>query len=107
MSFSITVISPLILSISSFVEEIFNRVLMDEWKGDTVGEILAAKGQFDGYKIYKSGDVYATPDKSETDTINYVLKHGRTVLPEDYVYFATYKANGKDFIQIGNHYFGR
>ena len=28
-------------------------------------------------------------------------------VPEDYVYFATYKANGRDFIQIGGHYFSR
>ena len=40
-------------------------------------------------------------------TLDFVLSIGRTVLPEDYVFFATYKANGKDFIQIQNHYFGR
>ena len=95
------------------VEEIFNRVLMDEWKGDTVEEILKAPGQFDGYKIlqeYREGKrtkLYAYPDGKETASIDFVLKNGRTALPEDYVYFATYKANGRDFIQIGGHYFSR
>lgn len=95
------------------VEEIFNRVLMDEWKGDTVEEILKAPGQFDGYKIlqeYREGKrtkLYAYPDEKETASIDFVLKNGRTVLPEDYVYFATYRANGRNFIQIGNHYFSR
>ena len=95
------------------VEEIFNRVLMDEWKGDTVEEILKAPGQFDGYKIlqeYREGKrtkLYAYPDEKEKASIDFVLKYGRTALPEDYVYFATYKANGRDFIQISGHYFSR
>lgn len=95
------------------VETACNRVLSDEWKGDTIGAILSAAGQYDGYKIlqeYRAGirtSLYAYPDESEKETIRYVLEHGNTALPLDYVYFATYKANGKDFIQIGNHYFGR
>ena len=95
------------------VETACNRVLSDEWKGDTIGAILSAAGQYDGYKImqeYRTGkrtSLYAYPDESERQTIRYVLEHGNTALPLDYVYFATYKANGKDFIQIGNHYFGR
>lgn len=95
------------------LEEIFNRVLRRDWKGETVGEILAAPGQFDGYKLYteylegKRKELHAYPDESEDAIIDYVLTHGRTILPEDYVYFATYKANGRDFIRIGNHYFSR
>ena len=95
------------------VETACNRLLSDEWKGDTIGAILSAPGQYDGYKIlqeYRAGirtSLYAYPDESEKETIRYVLSHGNTALPLDYVYFATYKANGKDFIQIGNHYFGR
>ena len=95
------------------VETACNRALSDEWKGDTIGAILSAPGQYDGYKIlqeYRTGartSLYAYPDESEKQTIRYVLEHGNTALPLDYVYFATYKANGKDFIQIGNHYFGR
>lgn len=95
------------------VETTCNRVLSDEWRGDTIGAILSATGQYDGYKImqeYRAGtrtSLYAYPDETEKQTIRYVLEHGNTALPLDYVYFATYKANGKDFIQIGNHYFGR
>ena len=95
------------------VETACNRVLSDEWNGDTIGAILSATGQYDGYKImqeYRAGkrtSLYAYPDELEKQTIRYVLEHGNTALPLDYVYFATYKANGKDFIQIGNHYFGR
>lgn len=95
------------------VETACNRVLSDGWNGDTIGAILSATGQYDGYKImqeYRTGkrtSLYAYPDESEKQTIRYVLEHGNTALPLDYVYFATYKANGKDFIQIGNHYFGR
>lgn len=95
------------------VETTCNRVLSDEWKGDTIGAILSATGQYDGYKImqeYRTGkrtSLYAYPDESERQTIRYVLEHGNTALPLDYVYFATYKANGRDFIQIGGHYFSR
>lgn len=95
------------------LEEIFNRVLRRDWKGETVEAILTAPGQFDGYAVYedyihgKRSTVWAYPDESEDEIIDYVLTHGRTILPEDYVYFATYKANGRDFIQIGNHYFAR
>lgn len=95
------------------LEEIFNRVLRRDWKGETVGEILAAPGQFDGYDIYMEyltgtrKKLHAYPDESEDAIIEYVLTHGRTILPKEYVYFATYKANGRDFIRIGNHYFSR
>lgn len=97
------------------LEEIFNRALRRDWKGNTVGEILAAPGQFKGYEYYanylsgklKLEDLYAYPDASEDAIIDYVLTHGRTILPEDYVYFATSKVNGRDFIQIGRHYFSR
>lgn len=94
------------------IEEIFNRVLRSDWQ-DTVEKVLTAKGQFATWqplKEYWDGDrttLWAYPDESETELIEYVLTHGRTILPEDYVFFATYKANGKDFVQIGNHYFSR
>lgn len=95
------------------LEEIFNRVLRRDWKGETVEAILSAPGQFDGYAVYeeyihgKRSEVWAYPDDSEDAIIDYVLTHGRTILPEDYVYFATSKVNGRDFIQIGRHYFSR
>ena len=87
------------------VEVVFNRLLRRDWKGETVKDILLAPGQFDAVNHLTLP--YAEPDQKEADAIDYVLTHGRTVLPEDYVYFATYKANGRDFIQIAGHYFAR
>ena len=85
------------------VEVVLNRYLSG-W-GKTIKEILLQKGQFDGMNYINNP--YATPTDKEKNNLEFVLSIGRTVLPEDYVYFATYKANGKDFIQIQNHYFGR
>lgn len=87
------------------VEVAFNRLLRRDWKGETIEDILLAPGQFDA--VNHLDLPYAKPGQDEKDAIDYVLTHGRTILPEDYVYFATYKANGRDFIQIGNHYFSR
>ena len=86
------------------IETIFNRKLLNEWQ-NTVWDVLTAKGQFDGLNYLDKP--YAKPTEKERANIDYVLEHGRTVLPPDYVYFATYKANGKDFIQIQDHYFSR
>lgn len=86
------------------VEVAFNRVLSPEWQ-DTVYNVIMAKGQFDSMNYLNKP--YATPSQKERDNIDYVLEHGRTVLPADYVFFATYKANGKDFIKIADHYFSR
>ncbi len=94
-------------------EVVLNRVIRRDWKGETVEAILTADGQFSTLQPlleYWNGSrekLWAYPDGSEDEIIDYVLTHGRTILPEDYVFFATYKANGKDFIQIGNHYFAR
>jgi len=86
------------------VEVAFNRDLSSDWP-DTIYDVLMAKGQFDSMNYLSKP--YATPSQKEKDNIDYVLEHGRTVLPADYVFFATYKANGKDFIKIGDHYFSR
>ena len=86
------------------VEVAFNRDLSSDWP-NTIYDVLMAKGQFDSMNYLSKP--YATPSQKERDNIDYVLEHGRTVLPADYVFFATYKANGKDFIKIGDHYFSR
>ena len=86
------------------VETIFNRYLSDEWQ-DTINDVLTAKGQFDAINYLDKPDM--TPADRERKNIDFVLKNGRTVLPEGYVYFATYKANGTGFIQIADHYFSR
>ena len=85
------------------VEVVFNRILTG-W-ASTVKGVLLQKGQFDSVKYLDKP--YALPDGNEYENIDYVLSHGSTILPPDYVYFATYKANGKDFLQIQDHYFAR
>lgn len=86
------------------IEVAFNRVLSPEWQ-DTVHDVIMAKGQFDSMNYMD--EPYATPSQKERDNIDYVLEHGRTVLPADYVFFARDKVNGKDFIKIADHYFSR
>ena len=85
------------------VEVVFNRI-MTGW-ADTVEKVIYQKGQFSTVAYLKKP--YAVPDEKEYANIDYVLEHGSTILPSDYVYFATYKANGKDFITIEDHYFAR
>ena len=85
------------------VEVVFNRVLTG-W-ASTVEGVLLQKGQFSTVKYLDHP--YQTPDEKEYANIDYVLSHGSTILPTDYVFFATYKANGKDLIHIEDHYFGR
>lgn len=86
------------------VEVIFNRVLSDEWP-NTVEEVLYQPIQFS--TIPYLTHPYCDATDKEMDNINYVLEHGRTALPEDYVFFGKSKVNGKDFIQIQDHYFSR
>ena len=86
------------------VEVIFNRVLSPDWP-DTVEEVLYQPGQFSTIPYLTHPYVQAT--QKELDNIDFVITHGRTALPEDFVYFATYKANGKDFLQIEDHYFAK
>lgn len=85
------------------VEVVFNRVLTG-W-ASTVEGVIYDKGQFATVKYLNHP--YQTPDEKEYANIDWVLEHGSTILPPDYVFFATYKANGKDFIHIEDHYFGR
>ncbi len=86
------------------VEVIFNRVLSSEWP-DTVHGVLSQKGQFATWRMqYQS---WVVPDAAVAP-IEYVLEHGRTVLPStEYVYFDTQGVNGKGHLRIGAHYFGR
>ena len=93
------------------VEVIFNRVLSDSWP-DTVHDVLSQKGQFVTYKrIDRAYDVreddIAVSQGEINRAIMYAYKNGRTVLPNgNYVYFDTRGVNGRNHIQIGNHYFG-
>ena len=85
------------------VEVVFNRILTG-W-ASTVKGVLLQSGQFSTVKYLDKP--YALPDGNEYKNIDYVLSRGSTILPPDYVYFATYEANGKDFLQIQDHYFAR
>ena len=85
------------------VEVVFNRI-MTGW-ASTVKGVIYDKGQFATVKYLDHP--YAVPTEREYANIDWVLEHGSTILPPDYVYFATYKANGTDFIPIGDHYFAR
>ena len=109
------------------VEVVMNRVVSDDWP-NTVHEVLFQKGQFSTvrkiakvnegqpYKPYGDTCVSLQPYR---DAIAFVEENGYTVLAgyaaeygvdisngRDYVYFATYKANGRNFIKIKGHYFG-
>ena len=86
------------------VEVIFNRVLSPEWP-NTVHGVLSQRGQFATWRMqYQS---WIVPDAA-TAAIEYVLEHGRTVLPDTgYVYFDTKGKNGKGHIRIQDHWFGR
>ena len=86
------------------VEVIFNRVLSDEWP-NTVHGVLSQKGQFATWQMRNQS--WVVPDAAVA-AIEYVLEHGRTVLPDtSYVYFDTRGKNGKSHIRIQDHVFGR
>lgn len=87
------------------IEVIFNRVVDEKRWDNTVNDVLMAKGQFSSVKYLKNP--YAVPEEKEYENIKYVLEHGRTILPEGYVYFATYAANGTDSIYIQDHCFNK
>ncbi len=89
------------------IEVACNRVNQSGWGGNTIKDILLAKGQFETVKWLDNP--YNLPGEKEINNIKYVLENGRTVLPSsDYVYFASYSgANGYDEIKIGDHYFAK
>lgn len=93
-------------------ETILNRVISEDWP-DTVHDVLSQRGQFaTWHHIAKAYDVkesnIAVAQAEINRAIMYVHDNGRTVLPsEKYVYFDTRGANGRNHIQIGNHYFGK
>ena len=84
------------------VEVILNRVASSEWP-DTIRGVLSQKGQFATWRYLSRP--YNVPEAEEYRAIEDTLLAGPSVLPENYVYFATTKANGRGFIRIQNHYF--
>lgn len=87
------------------VEVIFNRVL-DPRFPDTVHGVLSQKGQFATWRMQYSS--WVVPDAAVAP-IEWVLEHGRTVLPDTgYLYFSRGKSKyGTDWIKIQDHWFGR
>lgn len=67
---------------------------------DTVTEVLLAPGQFTS-----SNWVDEETAKAQYPIIEAVLREENPILRGDVVYFATYKANGTFYEQIGSHYF--
>lgn len=89
------------------LEVILNRVLSDRWPS-TATDVINAPGQFAVASYLKTANINE-PDKlaQAFNLVDKVLSETEYILPDDYVYFATSKVNGKDFIQIGNHYFSK
>jgi hypothetical protein len=83
-------------------EVMLNRVASPEWP-DTIYGVLSQPGQFTAWK-YRN-DPYNYPTIEEYHAVDDVITNGPQVLPEGYVYFATWKANGRGFIRIGHHWF--
>lgn len=81
------------------VEVVLNRCL-DPRFPDTVTEVLLAPGQFTS-----SNWVDEETAKAQYPIIEAVLREEDPILRSDVVYFATYKANGTFYEQIGSHYF--
>ncbi len=86
-------------------EVILNRVL-DERFPDTVKEVLYAPGQFSTAKLLTTQPVkepaaLAAAFQVAEDTLSAVVYQ----LPETYVFFATGKVNGNNFILLDHTYF--
>lgn len=90
-------------------EVIFNRVLSEKNWGNTVGEVLAKKGQFSTYKYIGSSKAWDTPGEVEDDVISEVLRETSTRLPSlSYVYFDSKGGkNGKDHVKYKGTTYGR
>lgn len=87
------------------IEVCLNRVL-NNW-GSSLWDVLTQKGQFATYPIVGTDSAWAHAGEQEYSNIDYVLVHGATILPTDYVYFDTKGVNGHDHIRINDHYFGK
>lgn len=89
------------------LEVIFNRALSERWP-NTVTDVINAPGQFAVASYLKTANINELDKLTQAfDLVDEVLLETEYILPEGYVYFATSKVNGKDFIQIGNHYFSK
>lgn len=84
---------------------VVNRMNDERWP-DTIESVIAQKSQFTPYSSSRYFKVRIP--ESFHDIARRALS-GEEAVPDDYVYFSAGKAwrYAKDFIKIGNHYFGR
>ncbi len=84
---------------------VLNRVRDEKWP-DTIEKVIAQKNQF---TPYNNSRYFTVNVPEEFYNIARRALEGEEAVPDDYVYFSTGKAwrYAKDFIKIGNHYFGR
>lgn len=89
------------------MEVILNRLLSDKWP-NSIEEIVYAPRQFAVASYLTTANINEPECLSIAfEVVDEVLSSDEYILPEGYVYFATSKINGRDFIEIGNHYFSR
>lgn len=98
-----------ITGMRAVIEVIFNRMLSDRWP-NTAKQVIYQKDplQFSVSSYLLTKDI-TEPDilAKAFDLVGNVRNSSEYILPDGYVYFATSKVNGKDFIQLGNHYFSK
>lgn len=84
-------------------EVIFNRLQSPAWP-DTIEGVLSQRGQFATWK----GRHRAHPTETQADVIREVLAETETVIPQDYVFFATGRYRWMhDCFKLQDHWFGR
>lgn len=89
------------------IEVIFNRMLAERWP-NTAKDVIYAPGQFRVASYLLTANINEPELLTQAfNLVREVLDSTEYILPDGYVYFATSKVNGKDFIKIGNHYFSK
>lgn len=89
------------------IEVIFNRMLSDDWP-NAAKDVIYAPGQFSVASYLLTANINEPELLTQAfNLVREVLDSTEYILPDGYVYFATSKVNGKDFIKIGNHYFSK
>ena len=83
------------------VEVVFNRMVSDIFKENTLYDTLSAKRQFSSWKIKNTAKDYET----QIEVVRQVLSGKTNVLSMDTYYFAMFPHNKNLKKKIGNHYF--
>lgn len=88
-------------------EVVLNRVL-DERYPDTVKEVINEPDQFSTRSLLTTESIKEPACLSRAfDVVDTVLEETEYQLGEDYIFFATKKVNGKDYLLIDNTYFSK